>query len=143
MKPQKEEIGNVSDTDTKVIPLVEEELVVQKRAVKTGDVHITKTVHTRDEVVDEPLWEERLNIEHVPVNQMVTTPPTIHYEGDTLIIPVLEEVAVVEKRLLLREEVRITMQRTMARKPQTITLRREDAIIERKKSQEEQKRKES
>ena len=51
-------------------------------------------------------------------------------EGDTLIVPVLEEVLVVEKRLLLKEEVRITRTRTEVHSPQAVTLRSEEAVIE-------------
>ena len=51
-------------------------------------------------------------------------------EEDTLIIPVLEEVLVVEKRLLLKEEVRIT-KREETHTPQRVTLRREEAAVER------------
>ena len=34
-------------------------------------------------------------------------------DGATVIIPVLEEVIVVEKRLMLKEELRVTMQQTI------------------------------
>jgi stress response protein YsnF len=47
------------------------------------------------------------------------------------IIPILEEVVVVEKRLVLKEELRVTMQRVSRRQPQSVTLRREEAVIER------------
>jgi stress response protein YsnF len=52
-------------------------------------------------------------------------------EGNTLIIPLLEEVLVVEKRLLLKEELHLTKQRVETHQPQRVTLRREEAAIER------------
>ncbi|MCU0893405.1 MAG: YsnF/AvaK domain-containing protein [Rhodospirillales bacterium] len=52
-------------------------------------------------------------------------------EGDTTIIPVFEEVVVVEKRLKLVEEVRLTKRQTIRHEPQTITLRRQEAVVER------------
>ena len=52
-------------------------------------------------------------------------------EEDTLVIPLLEEVLVVEKRLLLKEEVRITKRRMETHRPQRVTLRREEAVVER------------
>jgi stress response protein YsnF len=44
---------------------------------------------------------------------------------------VLEEVLVVEKRLLLKEEVRITKRRIETHMPQRVILRREEVAVER------------
>ena len=57
--------------------------------------------------------------------------PTPHYEDGVLVIPILEEVLVVEKRLLLKEEVRVTKRQKHISKPQHVTLRREVVDIER------------
>ena len=43
----------------------------------------------------------------------------------------MEEVLVVEKRLMLKEEIRLTMQKGEFREPQTVTLRSEEVSIER------------
>jgi stress response protein YsnF len=61
----------------------------------------------------------------------VEGPISAHSEEDTLIIPVLEEVLVVEKRLLLKEEVRITTRRVETHAPKRVVLRREEATVER------------
>jgi len=47
-----------------------------------------------------------------------------------MIVPLLEEVLVVEKRLMLREEVRVTKRRNETHRPQTVTLRKEDVKVE-------------
>jgi stress response protein YsnF len=65
------------------------------------------------------------------VNRIVEDIPEPHYDGDTLVLPILEEVLVVEKRLILREEVRITPVREEVRDPQTHTVRREHVDVER------------
>jgi len=52
-------------------------------------------------------------------------------EGNTLVIPVLEETLVLEKKLLLREEIRITRTRREQRRREHVPLRRECAVIER------------
>lgn len=117
--------------DALVVPVVAEELVVETRPVETGRVRITKTVQERAEVVDEPLLQERVAVERVPVGRVVEGPVAVRYEGDVMIVPVLEEVLVVEKRLMLTEELRITRQRTEKRAPQTVTLRREEVSVER------------
>lgn len=116
--------------DTVVIPIMEETLLVDKRAVVTGGVRVTKQVSEREEVIDEELLREQVTVERVPIGQIVSEAPQARREGDTLIVPVLEEVLVTEKRLLLKEEVRITRTRTAAHEPQTVTLRTEKAMVE-------------
>jgi uncharacterized protein (TIGR02271 family) len=114
-----------------VVPVTVEALDVQKRTVETGRVRIHKTVQTREVLVDEPLLREEVIIERVPVNRVVEGPIPVRYEGDTMILSLLEEVLVVETRLLLTEELRITTRRTETHTPERVTLRHEDVTIER------------
>jgi uncharacterized protein (TIGR02271 family) len=81
--------------------------------------------------VDEPLFREEVIIEHVPINRFVEEAIPLRSEGDTIIVSLLEEVPVVEKRLMLKEELRITVRRVEARKPTSVTLRSEEATVER------------
>jgi uncharacterized protein (TIGR02271 family) len=81
--------------------------------------------------VDEPTVREEVTVERVPVNQFVEHAPEPRQEGDTVVYPVLEEVVVVQRRLLLKEEVRVTKRVTESRDPQTVTLRSEEVKIER------------
>ena len=75
---------------------------------------------------------EQYDVERVPVNQVVDTPPpAMRYEGDTTIIPVLREVLVVQKRYEITEEIRITRRRTENTETQNISLRKENVHIER------------
>ena len=103
-----------------VIPLVAEQIDVQKRRVETGRVRITKSVEVDEQVIDVPLQKEEVVVERVPVERFVTEVPAVRHEGDTMIVPVMEEVLVVEKRLMLREELRLTTRRTETRDRQTI-----------------------
>jgi uncharacterized protein (TIGR02271 family) len=114
-----------------VLPVIEETLAVETRPVETGRVRIRKVVHKREELVDEPLVREEVTIERRPINRVVEGPLPVRYEGDTMIISLLEEVLVVETRLLLTEEVHITTRRTETRRPVTVTVRREDVTVER------------
>ena len=115
-----------------VVPVVAEELTVEKRQVTRGTVRIHTRVETREEVVDEPLLHEEIAVERVPVNALVEgEAPIPHYENEVFVIPILEEVLVVQKRLLLKEEVRVTRRSTTMSKPQQVTLRREVVEIER------------
>lgn len=115
-----------------VLPVVVEELEVGRRAVTTGVVRVQKRVHEREELVDETVTREDVHVERVPVGRMVDAPPAMRSEGDTLVIPVLEEVLVVERRLRLKEEVRVTWSRTVEPAPQRVVLRDEEVIVERR-----------
>ncbi len=114
-----------------VVPLVSEELRVGKATVETGQVRLVKTVTEREEVVDEPLLREDVEVLRIPVGLMVDAAPAVRYEGDMMIVPVLEEVLVVEKRLRLKEELHITRRQTQTHAPQSVTLRSEEVAVER------------
>jgi uncharacterized protein (TIGR02271 family) len=114
-----------------VVPVIAEELDVQKQVVETGKVRITKVVHEREVLVDEPLWHDRVDVTRVPIHRVVDGPIPIRYEDDTMIVSILEEEVVVEKRLVLKEELHIRTRRTETHQPQHLTLRSEEARIER------------
>jgi uncharacterized protein (TIGR02271 family) len=114
-----------------VVPVVAETLDVQKRKVERGGVRIRKIVHEREEIVDEPLLREEVNVKRVPINRVVDGPIPIRHVGDTMIISLLEEVLVVEKRLMLKEELHITKGEVETFRPQRVVLRTEEARIER------------
>jgi uncharacterized protein (TIGR02271 family) len=115
-------------------PVRQEQLHVGKRLSDTGrGVRIHKTVSEDQHVIDEPLLHDELEVEHIQVGAIVaeSNPPRMRYEGDTLVVPVLEEVLVVQKQLRLKEEVRITRHRREAPVPQTVSLRSEHVTVER------------
>jgi stress response protein YsnF len=115
-------------------PVMEEDVRVGKRVIDTGrGVRLHKTVVEREQVLDEPLLQDRLEVEHVQIGRLVSESdqPQVRYEGDTLVVPVLEEVLVVQKQLMLKEEVRIVRRREEVRKPETVVLRSEQVQVER------------
>lgn len=114
-----------------VIRLAEETLNVGKRTVERARVRVTKRVTEREEIVDQPLMREEVTVEHVPINQVVTQVAPVRYEDDVTIIPLYEEVLVLEKKLMLVEEVRVTRRQTEHRDPQVVMLRREEVVVQR------------
>ena len=114
-----------------VLPVLEERLEVSKREVETGRLRLQKRVRAEEQTVDEPLFADEIIIERVPVNRFVDQAPPTRLEGDTTVIPLFEEQVVLQKRLLLREEVRVTRRRTERRDPQVVTVHREEVIVER------------
>jgi uncharacterized protein (TIGR02271 family) len=123
--------GNEMSASPLVLPVIEEVPDVHTSSVETGRVRIRKVVHEREEVVDPPLLRDEVVIERVPINRVVEGPLSVRSEGETLIIPLLEEVLVIEKRLLLKEEVHITKRQVETHRPQRVTLRREEPAVER------------
>ena len=114
-----------------VIPIIEEEAFLDKRIVETGKVRISKRISEREELIDEPLFREEVTVERVPINQYIDQPPQVRHEGDVMIIPVVEEQLVVQKRLVLVEELRVRKQIVEMHQPQSVTLRREEIDVKR------------
>jgi uncharacterized protein (TIGR02271 family) len=114
-----------------VIPVVEERLEIGKREVETGRLRVQKRVREHEQTVDEPLLADEITIERVPVNRFVEKPTPARMEGDTTVIPLFEERIVLEKRLVLREEVRVTKRRIERHAPEVVTVRREEVTVER------------
>lgn len=124
-------MGAYHADDALILPVLQEEMVVHKRKLETGSVSITKLVHEHEEIIDQPLLQEQVDIERVAINRAVEGPIPIRYEGDTLIVSILEEVLVVEKRLILKEELHVTKRKHEMHKPQQVILRSEEVSIKR------------
>ncbi len=119
-----------SNEFVEVIPVIQEAVRVEKREFESGKVVVHKTVVERDEAVEILLRQQDLSVERVPVGRVVSEAPQTRQEGDTLIVPILEEVLVVEKRLMLKEELHIRKQSSERTEHQTIRLRSEQVKIE-------------
>jgi stress response protein YsnF len=116
------------------VPVVQEEAWVEKRIVDTGrGVRIHKTVAEHPCRIDERLLRDEVEVTHVPVDRIVPLDqaPATRYEGDTLVVPVLEEVLVVERRLRIKEELHITRTRREERHVDTVLLKSEQVGVER------------
>jgi uncharacterized protein (TIGR02271 family) len=114
-----------------VVPVVEEHLRVGRREVEAGRVRFTKRVLADEVLVDEPFVREEVEVVRVAVGRQVEAPPPAREVDGTLIIPVLEEVLVIEKRLVLVEELHVRKRRVEERRPQSFTLRKEEVVAER------------
>lgn len=114
-----------------IIPVIQEEVIVEKQVVESGKVRISKRISEREELIDVPLLREEVTVERVPRNLFVESAPPIRHEGDTMIIPVVEEQVVIQKRLVLVEELRVRRQIIEDHKPQPVKLLREEVEIKR------------
>src|SRR5699024_9022351 len=88
---------------------------------------------SHEQLVDEPLRRDDVRIERRRIGRTLAEGevPAPRHEGDTLVLPIVEEIVVVHKRLVLSEEVRVTRVSGTHRSPQSVTLRKEQVSIER------------
>lgn len=113
------------------VPVFEETLRVDKTVNETDRVFIKTSILERTEVADLELRSGQATIERVPIDRVVDVAPAIRQEGDTIIVPVFEEIMVVEKRLLLKEEIHIRRQEIVQHIRQPVRLRSEEVSVER------------
>jgi len=104
---------------------------VAKRQIEAGRVRVRVSVEEREERVPVTLAHDEVEVERVPRNQPLTELPSVRLEGNTTIIPVVEEVVVVEKRLILVEEIHVRRRSATSTEEIPITLRAERADVER------------
>lgn len=113
-----------------VIPVIQETLRVEKREFESGRVVVHKTVTERDEVAEILLRQQDLIVERVPIGRAISEAPQTRQDGDTLIVPILEEILVVEKRLMLKEELHIRKHSSERTEQRNVRLRTEHVEIE-------------
>ena len=116
-----------------VLPLLEEALRVGKRRVQTGRVRVSVRTEAEEHLVRETLRSERAEVEHRTIGRELADgePVPVPYREDdgTLVIPVLEEVLIVERRLVVREEIRLRLVATEEAVEEAVTLRRQHADL--------------
>jgi uncharacterized protein (TIGR02271 family) len=117
--------------DQIVIPLHEEEVSIAKKQVATGRVKVSTVTHSREEQIEQLLARERVEVERVPMGQVVPKIPEVRTEGDITIIPVVEETLVLQRQLVLKEEVRVRRIRETQNYRENVVLRQQEAVITR------------
>lgn len=108
-----------------------EDVVVTKRRVPKSRVEVSRVTHSHQQVVDDLLLREHVEIERTPINLPVDTMPSVREEQGCVVVPVVEEVLTIERRLILKEEVRIRRVKERERFQVRVTLRTQDAVVKR------------
>ncbi len=115
-----------------LVPLIEERLALTKRQVAGGAIRISTRTEVHDEVAELEVDRYRVEVTRVPVGRLVEAAPAARSEGDTTIVPVLEERLVVVKQLFLKEELHIRHVLEREVKRETVPLRSQRATVERR-----------
>ncbi|ANY84786.1 hypothetical protein BB934_38845 (plasmid) [Microvirga ossetica] len=118
-------------TSEEVVPLAEEIATIAKRQVVTGRVRVQTITDTVEELAHAEVQRESVEVTRVPIDKVVETAPAIRTDGDVTILPIVEEVLVVEKRLVLKEELHIWRRIATESVEVPVTLRKQRAIVER------------
>jgi uncharacterized protein (TIGR02271 family) len=134
---QQQQTQPPADQAAIVVPVIQEQVTFDKKIVETGKVRISKRVSQHEELIDVPILREQVSVERVPFNQVVEAAPQIRHEGDTMIIPIVEEQVFYQKRLVLVEELRVRKQIIEEHNPQQITLMKEEVEINRTTAENE------
>jgi stress response protein YsnF len=114
-----------------VLRLYAEDASVSRQTVETARVRVAKVTRVRDHIVDELLACTNVEVERVPIGRVIDAVPPVKDEGDLLVVPVVEETLVVERRLLLKEELRIRRVHSTERYRDTVKLRYQTAEVTR------------
>jgi len=104
-------VGDKSSTvdagDQVRIPIYEERLRTEIRPVDLGEVRVQKTVEHVPTTATRSVERDEVEIERVPLDRLLDQPVEPWQDGEWLVVPVMEEVLVITKQLVLTEEVRI------------------------------------
>ncbi len=118
------------EQEVAAIPLVEERVQITKRQVETGRLRVRVSVAEREEPVPVELAHDEVEVRRVPRGIPLSSLPSVRIEGNVTVIPVVEEIAVIEKRLVLVEEIHVRRRTVTETETVPVMLRAEQADIE-------------
>lgn len=100
-----------------------EEMQIQKRVERTGDVRVGKRVETEHVRQSVPVTREEVHVDRRPVEDAVGS---AELRDDEVVVPISEERLEVNKRPVVKEEVVIRKERVTEQRPIEADLRREE-----------------
>ena len=122
----------VADGDCCVIPVIADVLTLEKRWVDAGaNLRIRKVVGSATVTVETPLASESVKVERIPKDLVVSGFLPVRFDGDVLVVSRVEERPMLQMQHVLVEEIRVTRSTTTTRFSKTVTVRKDDVILER------------
>jgi uncharacterized protein (TIGR02271 family) len=120
--------------ENEIIRVHQEGIDISKKVVDRRKISLHKSVNTETVSHDIPLLHDNIRIEHITFNKEVAEIPKIREKGNMIIIPVIEEVAVVTKKIMLVKEIHITNEQTEKIEHIETSLRKESVTIDKKET---------
>jgi stress response protein YsnF len=121
-----------TEVESVSIPVIEEELKLDRESVETGRVRVRTVPEEHTEKITESLLRTDVLIERVPKDERIDAIPPVREEGDTVVVSVVEERLV--KKLFLVEEVRLSRRASNQDIEQPVKLRSQHVVVEREES---------
>ncbi len=119
------------DQQSEVVELLEEIVTISKRRILTGSVRVETRTELRNESTEVDLERDAVDVTRVSINRLIDETPEVRTEGDTTIVPVVEERFVIVKQFFLKEELHIRHRTERETSKHSIDLRRQYAVVER------------
>jgi uncharacterized protein (TIGR02271 family) len=121
---------DTSNQGPRKMQLKEEQLLVQKQQVQSGEVGIHKEVISEERTMNVPVNREEVYIERNPVSGNVPSDTPIG-QDETIRVPVREEQVQVSKQPVVKEEINIGKRVVQENQQVSDTVRREEARVDR------------
>jgi|GEM_PF-2313322 len=130
--------NNNSNTSNKkeneIIRVLKEDIDISKKVVDGRKISLHKSVSTETVSNNVVLLHDNIRIEHITFNKEVGEIPKIREKDNITIIPVIEEVAVVTKKIILVKEIHITNDQIEKIEHIETLLRKESVTIDKKET---------
>ena len=120
----------MADEDV-TVQLAREEVTISKREVEQSRVRVNVRVEEEEQLLAVALHDGEVSVERLPADEVVDELPETVDDGTTIVIPLVEEVVVLQKRYRIRERVRITRITRSREVEIPTTVRREVADVDR------------
>jgi uncharacterized protein (TIGR02271 family) len=130
-RPADWKVTELADGKELRMPLMEEELTIQKSTHEAGSVRIHKNVVTEERHLKVPLRREEVIVEHQPVTATPATTNAHPFEEERYVIPLHEEGYELVKRAHVKEQVTVRCVAHEEEAPATATVRHEEMEVER------------
>lgn len=132
MPPPSKSVPSDAPGPLERLPVVEERLRVETERREIGALRVRIETEHRDASVRLERLEQQFDIERVRVDRPVEAARAPWMEGDTVVVPVYEEVSTVVRRLVLVEELRLHRRTVRRAEDRQVPLRQERAVVERR-----------
>jgi uncharacterized protein (TIGR02271 family) len=110
------------------MPLMEEQILVEKESKETGAVRVHKNVIVEERKVTVPIRREEVIVEHLPAQRAGKSAHA--FEDERYSIPVHEEEFRVQKQPVVKEEIRVRRVTHEEARNATASLRHEELEVE-------------
>ncbi len=110
---------------------IEERLEIGRVLREVDRALVSVRTGTTRETVTEPAWRETVSVHREAVDTVVTEVEDVRHDGNVTIVPMYEEVVVVQRQLVLKERLHITITREETNIPHTVVLRHQYVEVER------------